>query len=273
MVFLRRFWIGLASALALALAPATAVAQLQVTPAYIETEIQAGRSAGVLTVTNTADTEQRFRAQAVAFAFSPVGQIYETEATSQYSLAEMIKFNPKEFAIPPHGTQTVRFSVVAKQDLVPGEYWAAFKFQPLQVNEASGEGEGRKMSIQVRSSIIIPVYGWVQSRDWACATEDASATAASDGIEIRAVFRNQGNAYLVAQGEYDVLDDAGSVLATGVVGREIVLRGSDRVFATRCTEDVGGKAASVRIRFRTKQMPERIDEQVVPIASVGKVAG
>jgi hypothetical protein len=249
------FW-GVLLVPATLLGTSDAGAQLAIQPAYVEVELDHGRATGTMTVTNTADNPVRLRAQAVMFAFDERGQMQQRPTEDAFSIAPMLKFNPREFVVEGKSSRTVRFSVIGTPDMEPGEYWAALEFEPLEQNSVSAEEDGRSVSINIRSAIIIPVYAWAGERTHQADFLNLKATKGEEGIEVEATMANTGTGHLVVQAEYDVLDEGGATLASGVIGRQIVLRETRRIFEGKIADVDPREGLRIRVRLRAKQFEE-----------------
>jgi hypothetical protein len=234
-----------------------AEAQIGIRPAYLEVRLDDGRPTGSFTVTNEADQEVRIRVQALDFSFSAAGGL-QAGTPSKYSLAPMIKFNPREFTLPPKASRAVRFSIVPGENLEDGEYWAALGFEPLQANKVTAEQDGRQVSIDVRSGTLVPIYGHIGEIRHSGDLSGVEAVPGEEGIKISATLNNTGTGYLLAEGNYRITDASGQELATGTLGREVVLRDSHHIFSAVCAEITPREGLSVHVDVKVKQLEQTL---------------
>ncbi|NNL57269.1 MAG: hypothetical protein HKO71_05925, partial [Pseudomonadales bacterium] len=135
------------------------IAGIAVEPAYISLNFDKGRASGRFVITNTGDTEERYRVIASHFTFSEQGALSLAEP-NEHSMAEWIKFNPKEFSLPPKSKRVVRYVVLPKGKLQDGQYWAAMELESLEGrNYSTSDGGGRTFNLKVVPSVLAPIYG------------------------------------------------------------------------------------------------------------------
>lgn len=254
--------LGTAAMTALAvLAPVQSEAALSIHPAYVELELNRGRPSEVITVTNLTDQEARYRAQILHFLYTEEGSVRQVPP-DEHSLAEWTKLNPREFTLPPNGSRKIRLSIIPPKNLAPGEYWAAIEFEPLQgtITEAE-DAEGRKVRLQVISSILVPIVGQVGDLRYDFDLKNLEAWKTESGIEIVAHLVNTGNARVALKGTYEILEASGGVLTDGPIGDDTVLYGGERIFARLVEGNFPGSGYVVRVRYESRNIEEPIGGQ------------
>lgn len=250
-----------AAALAVLLAASPAAASLSVEPALIHMDLDKGRPADVVTVTNMTDQEVRYRVLAVHFVYTRTGELQMVEPNEQ-SLALWLKFNPKEFTLTPKESRTIRLTVVAPSDLKDGEYWAALRFEPLKGYVSRGDdGEGRSVAIEVRANILVPIIGQVGEPSFVCDLKGLRAWRKDEGIAISAELVNSGNTRVRVKGSYEILDSSGTAVADGLIGEDTIMSGSERVFARVVEGNFPEEAYNVRVRYASDNLEEDLAGQ------------
>ena len=120
-------------------------ADIAVKPANMVISLENGRPAGRFVIANNGEIEERFRIRATHFTYSESGAL-QVVPPDERSLAPWVKFNPKEFVLPPNSKRAVRFVIVPGANLQVGEYWGAMELESLDYQEASSsDGAGRNI--------------------------------------------------------------------------------------------------------------------------------
>ncbi len=249
-----------------------AQAQLGIRPASIEVDLDQIRPTGTFTITNETDAETRVRVMAQDFSFNESGSLQATNETP-FSLAGMIKFNPREFTLPPQASRAVRFSIVNNKKLEDGEYWAALSFEPLVPNEiVQDRGDGNTMKLNLITATLVPIYGQVGKVEHSADLQGFKALTTEDGIELQASLVNTGTGYLLAEGSYQVLDASGEILSEGVIGRDVILRKNRlNIRHTIDNPSEDGKArVKLSIRFRQLEEPLTAEAELSRDVSSGE---
>ncbi|NNC54678.1 MAG: hypothetical protein HKO07_03020 [Pseudomonadales bacterium] len=132
---------------------------IAVEPALVDLNFKAGRASGQFVITNTGDKEERYRIVSSFFTLNEAGNVQLAEET-EHSMASWIKFNPKEFALPPKSKRLVRFVVLPKKKVEDGQYWAAMELESLEGRDYSTQDEqGRTFNLKVIPSVLAPMFG------------------------------------------------------------------------------------------------------------------
>jgi hypothetical protein len=248
----------LALGLVCVVAASRAWASISISPAYVEVSLDKGRPAGRFEINNLGDEEERYRVKAVHFTFFKDGALREITPDDN-SLAPWIKFNPKEFTLPPKTKQVVRFVIVPPAKLRQGEYWAGMELESLKT--AIGEGEdasGRKLRLEVIASILVPIFGEVGDSRYEGLVKEVKLSAHEKGTRLEVAMANTGNSRLLVTGKYEIADSAGKVMEEGSLGKAYVLRGGERVFAIDVKANLPEGDYTVRIRCNCPQLKEAI---------------
>ncbi|OGW83596.1 MAG: hypothetical protein A2987_02905 [Omnitrophica bacterium RIFCSPLOWO2_01_FULL_45_10] len=185
---------------------------LVIEPALVKTELTQGRATGAFVIKNTGDEEERYRAKAVHFVVTKEGALKEVPL-DEYSLAGWIKFNPKEFVLPPKTSRMVRFSVIPQGKVATREYWGAIEFMPLKGSNVKAEdGKGHIFNLQVLSVILVPIYGFVDGTLYSGRIDDISIKKLKDKTYLYCGVTNTGDGILRLKGSCQILDSSGTVV-------------------------------------------------------------
>lgn len=237
-------------------------ASLSISPAYVELTLDKGRPAGQFSITNLGDGEERYRIRAMHFTFSTDGGLREIPP-DENSLVSWIKFNPKEFTLPPKTKQTIRFVVTPHGKLRPGEYWAAMELESLKTTFAKGkDGGGRELSIEVVPSILVPIFGKSGRVIYRAALKEARVTKSDKGSAIATLFANTGDGRVFVTGQYEIVDATGKVVEEGPLGKAYVLPRAERRFTTPVKGGFPAGNYTVRVHYTSQQLQEPISEEI-----------
>jgi hypothetical protein len=228
--------------------------QLAVSPAYLELDLDEGRPSGTFVVTNVTDHELRCRAQTIHYVLSETGQL-ETIPPDQHSLAPWIKFNPKEFTLPPKATQNVRYSVIPNGKLETGEYWGGIYFEPLDAEKANlvDSLSGVTRTIRVIMSIVVPILGKYGDFEVSARVDFLEATVADTVVVIKSVLTNTSLGALRLGGEYDIVDSAGQIVATGKLADAFILPAKGLIMNTWVKQQISPGAYTARLRYHDRK--------------------
>ncbi len=205
------------------LARATFAQQLSVKPAYLEIDLSKKRPSGSLIVTNTGDKEIRCRAQTLYWRLSVDG-LMEIIPPDERSLAPWIKFNPREFTLAPKSSQHVRYSIIPRGQLEPGEYWGGIEFEPLlEKMKVQDDAKNVSATVTVITSILVPIYGRYGDYEVSAALDSLTAVANGDSIFIRSIVENNSPGGLRLGGNYEILDSTGNTIAKGKLSPTFIL--------------------------------------------------
>lgn len=214
-------------------AQATAFAGIAVEPAYVSLDFAKGRASGRFIITNTGDKEERYRVIASYFTFSENGQLALAEP-DKHSMAAWIKFNPKEFTLPPKSKRAVRYVVLPRGQVRDGQYWAAMELESLEGrNYSTDDGEGRTFNLKVVPSVLAPMYGSAGAINRTYEVESFEI-ARSDRNKrmLQLKLKNTGNAVISFVGKFAVQDAAGETVAEGTLDSGLLLREKSRMFVS-----------------------------------------
>lgn len=239
-----------------------AYAALSISPAFVEVTLDKGVPSGQFLVTNVGDVEERYRIKARSFLFLEDGGVRLAEADEQ-SLATWIKFNPKEFTLPPNTKQTIRFAVIPKGKLRPGEYWAVMELESLSSSFASGkDAGGREFNLEIVPSILVPICGKVGDVKYQGVLKQLRAFAVDNGSAIEVYLTNTGEGRLRVSGEYEIFDSNGKKVEQGALGKGYVLVGSTRKFAAKTNLPLTNGRYSIKVNYSSEQLKSPIRNEV-----------
>jgi len=243
-------------ALGLTVLSTPVAASLTVQPAFVELDLSKGRPSEIVTVTNNSDQELRYRAKTVHFVYTEGGS-FETVEPDGQSMADWIKFNPREFTLGAGESRTIRLSVLAPGNLDDGEYWAALRFEPLVgLMNRSEATDGKSVAIEVRASILVPVVGRKGDLLFRCDLTELKAWRSEGGLAVVASVANVGTGRARVTGTYEVLDAAGEPVADGPLGEDTILAGGRRSFERLVKGDYPPGEYTIRVRCTSKNFED-----------------
>jgi len=206
-----------------------AQADIAIKPAYVEVALDARTPSGRFIISNLGDTEERYRVNALFFVYSEHGAFQQLE-TGPWSLAEWIHFNPKELTLPPKSQQAVRFAIVPRSPLEPGEYWAAMELESLRINEAlsTDPNTGKTVKIKMLSTIVVPIFGSAGTVRYEGQIKEAGISVENGEVMLNALVAATGTGRLGLIGKYQILNATGQVVDEGPYTMAYVLRESQK---------------------------------------------
>jgi hypothetical protein len=237
------------------LATGLARAGVKISPAYVEVELDKGRPSGSFEITNTGKEPERYRANAIFFTLNEKGGLVRP-TDSPFSIAPMVKFNPAEFEVPGNSTRQIRFIILTRGKLQPGEYWAGMEVESLQAQTVKGKDEGgREFNIKVVPSVLVPIFGKVGKVKYAGKMGEIQLAGSGETPELSIVAINEGEGRLVCNATYEVLDTAGKVVQEGQLGKSYVFRGSKTTLSNFIKPLSAGEYV-VKIKTTSAQLSE-----------------
>jgi hypothetical protein len=240
-----------------------ALAGLSISPAFVETNLDAGRPSGQFIVSNLGDEEERYRIKAVHFVFQRDGALRRMES-DQNSLVPWIKFNPTEFTLGPKTRRAIRYVIVPNGPLKKGEYWAAMELESLKTTMGSGKDTaGREYQLEVIPSIMVPIFARYGSVRYEGAIKDAVLLSTSDGGQhMRLLLANTGEGRLLMEGDYDILDSSGRKVAQGQFGKFYIMPGMERIADCMLKTVLPEGSYKVKVNCRSPQLKEPLKEEL-----------
>jgi P pilus assembly chaperone PapD len=231
-------------------------AGLAISPAFLEVSLNNGTPSGQFQISNTGDEMERYRVKMVYFTFSKDGGFRELPDDG-HSLAPLIKFNPKEFAIPPKSRQAVRFYIPNQGKLKNGEYWAAMQLESLKTSEArSSDGKGRNFRFQVVTNIVVPIFATYGDVRYTGALKDVRLVPRGEGYGIETVVVNTGQGRLFVVGEYQIVSGSGDVAAQGSLSRAYVMPGGERALTADLSKPLPAGNYTMKIKYSSSQLKQ-----------------
>lgn len=246
-------------------ASTTVHATLSISPAYVELTLDKGRPSGQFQITNIGDSEERYRIKAIHFLFLEDGGFREIPPNDR-SLAQWIRFNPKEFVLPSRSRQTVRFTVSPRGKLQPGEYWAAMELESLKTTHGTGkDAKGRQMSIEVIPTILVPIFAKNGTVRYELSLKETRIVAGEHGDQIVSLITNVGEGRLFLVGQYEIADAAGKTVTKGDLGRAYVLPGADRIFSVPLEATLPTGQYTVKVEYSSAGIRSPVTQETTLI--------
>jgi hypothetical protein len=216
------------------LLPGMVRADIGIKPAFVEVNMDEGRPAGTFLVSNLGDKEERFRVNALYFNYTEEGGLTRSQ-NGIYSLAAWIRFNPRELTLAPGTQRAVRFAIIPRGRLEPGEYWGAMELESLTVNEVASKDEktGRGVKLKVMTTIVAPIFGTVGKTSYAGEVKDIQAQVENGAVVLKTLVAATGTGRIQVKGDYQIVDASGKVMDSGGIGAGYVFRGGQRWFTKK----------------------------------------
>lgn len=229
-------------------------ATLSIAPAYVELALDKGRPSGQFLITNVGDVEERYRIKAIHFLFLEDGGFREIPPDDR-SLAQWVRFNPKEFVLPPKSRQTIRFNVTPRGKLQQGEYWAAMELESLKTTHGKGkDAAGRELTIEVIPTILVPIFGKVGAVHYQAVLKETRIVAGEKGDLLESMIANSGQGRLFIGGQYEIADAGGRSVEKGSMGRAYVLPGADRRFTVPLKSPLAAGQYTVKVEYSSAEI-------------------
>ncbi len=252
-----------ATLLGLLLLGGTLRANIGIKPAFVEVNLDEGRPAGTFLISNLGDTEERFRINAVHFTYTEKGGLQRC-LKGDHSLAQWIRFNPRELTLAPKTQRAVRFAVVPRGKLAEGEWWAAMELESLATNEivANDEKSGRSVKLKTISTILAPIFGTVGEASYQGEVKNIQVEVEKGAVVLKTLVAATGNGRLGIKGDYEILDAAGAVLDRGPTGTGYVLRGAQRWLTKKIEAPIPPGECIVRITLNAVHLERPLVKEI-----------
>ncbi len=239
----------------------SARAALSISPAFVDVSLDRGRPTGRFEITNLGKEAERFRINTMHFVFSKDGGLKQLPP-DEHSLAQWIRFNPKEFDLGPKKRQVVRFVILAPGKLKPGEYWAGMEVEPLKTTVGTGkDAVGREFQIEVISTILVPIFGTVGKTSARGLIRQVNFASHSRGPVLQSTVANMGTSRLVATGKYTIKDSGGKVITTGHTGKAYILAGTERRFSSFIRTKLEEGEYTVAVQYSCPQLKQDLTHE------------
>ncbi|MBT8140517.1 MAG: hypothetical protein KJP25_12190 [Gammaproteobacteria bacterium] len=245
------------------LTSASVLAGISVEPAVVDLNFNAGRATGQFVITNTGDKDERYRIVASFFTLTESGGVQLAEET-EHSMASWIKFNPKEFHLPPKSKRLVRFVVLPKKKVEDGQYWAAMELESLEGRDYSTKDEqGRTFNLKVIPSVLAPMFGRAGkiSPDFEIKTEALLKNPRGQNVfEIE--IGNKGNAVLNFRGYYQIEDSNNEVVHESAMDGGLLLRDKTRKYVTLIDPELPPGNYTLKILYASKGLSVPLEREL-----------
>lgn len=192
-----------------------------VEPARFILQIGPGQNdGGAITITNSSSKSARYLAIVQDWVHDVNGVLTPQPANStSASIANWVKFNPREFTLPPNGRQIVRFSISVPKNAPPGERRGVIFFSPT----------AQSTGLSTRAQIGVVIYAAIEpvTRTFGVGLPKAtlnSARQAAITIELAAT----GNAHCRLTGKFRLSALSGKLIEEGRITEKVILPGGKR---------------------------------------------
>jgi len=204
-------------------------ASLSISPAFLHIDLSKNNPSGTFTVSNLSNIEQTYRARSMHFEISNTGSILPIEP-NQFSLANAIKFNPKEFTLPAKSKRKIRFTIINRNLREAKEYWGAIEFTPLKNFSMKAQDQaGHSMNVTVISRILVPIYGMGKKVKFKGTAEALMGVNDNNSLSLTGQVSNTGDGVLRLSGDWSIYKKGSKELLYSIlVNKFVVLPQSKR---------------------------------------------
>jgi hypothetical protein len=253
-------------------------ADIAIKPAFVEVNMEEGRPSGTFLVSNLGDKEERFRVNALYFNYTEEGGLKKTQ-TGDYSLASWIRFNPRELTLAPGTQRAVRFAILPRGKLEPGEHWAAMELESLAVNEmlSKDEKSGRSVNVKVMTTIVAPIFGTVGKTSYAGQVKDLQVQVENGAVVLKALIAATGSGRLQVKGDYEIVDASGKTVDSSPFAAGYVFRGAQRWFTRKIAAALPKGEYTVKVSVESPHLEQPVVREAtitwpdLPAASAGPI--
>lgn len=229
---------------------ANVLANISASPAYVYLDFDQRNPSGTFTITNLSNEPQVYRAKTTHFKLTVNGSAIPAPI-DKFSLANWIKFNPKEFTLPPKASRKVRFSIIKRRKIEEHEYWGALVFTPLKGLRYEKSEKKNKYGFEVVTKLVIPIYGIVSNTPYKGIVSEVTGNRTSGKIGLQATISNSGDGGLRLYGEWLFSDKkTGDLVLTKPISRFLVLAKQKRIMKLLADDPLPSGDYSVTIRLK-----------------------
>ena len=237
---------------------ATLAGGIRVTPAYVECKLDKGRPSGKFMIANVGNIEERYRVKIIFFQFLRGGGLREVPHTDK-SMARWIKFNPKEVTLKPRTKRAIRFVILPRGKLKPGEYWAGMELESLKTTTGSKkDAAGRTLNIEFIPSVLVPIFGTVGKVTYKGLLKSTKISQGIKTPQLQCLLVNKGNGRLLVKGSYKIISEAGKEVASGGCGYMYIFPGSERLFTTTFKKNIPDGKYTLKVEYTSPQLKKTV---------------
>lgn len=213
---------------------------LLVEPARFVLQIEPGqRDGGAITVTNSSSTTVRYLSTVQDWVFDAKGvlTILPAKSTSA-SIANWVKFNPREFTLSPNGRQIVRFSISVPKNTAAGERRGVIFFSPA----------AKSAGLSVKTQVGVVIYAAIKpvTRTFEVGLPKASLNSTKQA-EVNIELAATGNAHCRLNGKFKLSEPSGKVVEEGEITEKLILPGERRTITVSGNKEL--TAGSYRLHL------------------------
>ncbi len=235
-LFLRTFFFFL---IACCFQTTIVLAEVSIRPAFLKIDLNQKRANGAFTITNTGDKPHRYRIMSSHFIFTETGMLKKIKPDAD-SLATWVKFNPKEFTLPPKSNRNIRYTLIPRGKIIPKkEYWGAMQLASLDKNIVKGRDEEKNIgfSLDVQASVLVPIFASKGEPSHKLSFKEFHINRQDNNDLIQFTIKNKGGGRLTISGKYQVVDNGGSTVVAGDIKAAYILSGKHRIFSLPISPD------------------------------------
>lgn len=238
----------------------------------VRLECSAGQSTrGVIRLTNPTNTPKEIRAYLedwyYLFPFDGSKE-FKPAGSFEHSAAGWIQFLPKEFTIPPYGSQVLSYEVTLPPDAKGGKVAALFFEEQFAEADTSEGTVGVGVAVRVASLFYIDVQG---RTDRNARLENLNLTNRRGNLAIEADFINTGNADITAGGTFYIIDSQGVVYGRGEFNDVYTLGGDTARLSAQAYNALGSGTYDMIITLKYQDETVKVVEKKISVSMSGDI--
>ena len=178
----------------------------------------------------------------------------------EHSLAPWVKFNPKEFTLPPKSSRIVRFSVIPEGKVRSKEYWGAIEFMPLEgAKVVSKDAKERVFNIEILSVVLVPIYGYVEGTKYSGMIKEISLADEREKPYLNLNLLNKGDGVLRLSGNCQIKDAAGAVVDDIELKKVVVFADGERVLRAAFNKELASGKYHVTVNLKSTDPHSKVE--------------
>lgn len=237
-------------------------AGVSIAPAFVELSLDKKRPAGKFIIRNVGEKTERYRIMASHFEFGPNGGLNKIDP-DENSLVPWIKFNPKEFSLPPKSRRAVRFVIVPRGKVPDKAYWAFMELEPLTANVVKSKNkEGSTFNIKVSTSILVPIFATKGDVSYAATLNDIKIISKKAMPGFETAVTNKGSGHLFAKVSFEIIDSSGNIFKEGLMAKSFIFPSTTRRLKKLIDTEIPAGDYTVRVVCEAKQLKKIITSEI-----------
>lgn len=268
----RKIFLFLVVSLAVWLPQSRALDIVNIDSPKIRLAISPGQSErGVIRLTNPTNQPKEIRVYVedwyYLFPFDGSKE-FKPAGSFQHSSAGWIQFLPKEFVLPPYGSQVVSYEITVPSDAEGGKVAALFFEEQFAEADTSSSGVGVGVAVRVASLFYIDVKGRINRQ---ARVENLNLTNRRGSLAIEADFINTGNTDITAGGTFYIIDSEGVVYGRGEFNDVYTLGGDTARLSAEAYNALGAGIYDMIITLKYQDETVKVVEKRINVSRSGGI--